>query len=527
MFQLIQGIRFLLFKEYFKIDQMPRKFKNKLSAKILLLLLLTPFGVLSQKMFTPLEKKNFEKPTTYVELAEFVKNIDNQSPLIQVETIGKTVEGREMVVLKFSKSSFGEDKSKTKVLIFAQQHGNEQSGKEGALLLAAGLTKPENSYLFDKMDLALIPVVNADGSEQNKRRNAHDADLNRNHLVMEEPEVIALHRFFDQYLFEVTMDVHEYFPYSSEKWKKYGYRTHSDELIGVNTNCNISQEIRNFSNQVFVPFYRDFLTTRHFSNSIYAPGGPPEMDYIRHSTYDINDGRQSFGIQGTFSLIQEGLNGEDSYKDRIQHRAMGQMTGMRALLEFLYQQAGKIKKMVAQQRKLLLNQKPGSSYSIRMEHVKTGKELAVPVYSYSTGNDSVIMVKDYRPLVKSVENVTRPLGYLVPKSYPELVNWCKRQTLLSEPIPSLKKIKVEQYQVTSIDSIDFERDIIIHPEVKSGEIKTVHPDDFLYFPVHQLKGNILITALEPASELGLVTYSSYAHLVKTGEKFPVLRVVRK
>ena len=28
-----------------------------------------------------------------------------------------------------------------------------------------------------------------------------------------------LHRLFDQYLFEVTMDVHEYFPYG-ETWQK-------------------------------------------------------------------------------------------------------------------------------------------------------------------------------------------------------------------------------------------------------------------------------------------------------------------
>jgi hypothetical protein len=492
-----------------------------------LLLLLIPVSVISQELKSPLEQKNFTEPTNYTELSAFVKQLDEKSPLLQVETIGKTVEGRNIYALKFSKGKFGDDKTKTRVLIFAQQHGNEQSGKEGALLLASELIKPENSYLLDKLDFALIPQINADGAEQNKRRNGHDADLNRNHLILEEPEVIALHHFFDQYLFEVTMDVHEYAPYFSERWKKFGYRCNSDELIGVNTNCNISPQIRNFSNSTFVPFYSEYLTKNKFSNSIYAPGGPPEIDYIRHSTFDINDGRQSFGIQNTFSLIQEGLNGEDVFKDRIERRAKGQMTGMKAVLEFAYQQAKQLKEMVASQRKQLLEEKPGAAYAIQMDHFKTGKQHPLPVYSYSTGNDSVIMVKDYRPLVKSILDIKRPVGYLVPKNQTELIDWSKRHELTVDNVPSLKKFKIEQYQVNSIDSIDFETDIIINPVVSSSVVTTINPDNYVYIPVGQLKGNIVITALEPKSELGLVTYPSYRHLLKTGEKFPVLRVVKK
>jgi hypothetical protein len=493
--------------------------------KLFIFLLLAPMLLMAQALKTPLEKKNFSEPTNYTELSAFVEHL--KSPYLQVETIGKTFESRNIYALKFSKTTFGKDKSKLRILIFAQQHGNEQSGKEGALLLASELLKPENTYLFDKIDFALIPQVNADGSEQNKRRNSHNADLNRNHLILEEPEVIALHRFFDKYLFEVTMDVHEYAPFFSETWKKYGYRCNSDELIGVNTNCNISIEIRNYSNNLFVPFYRDYLTKHNFSNSIYAPGGPPEQDYIRHSTFDINDGRQSFGIQNTFSLIQEGLNGEDVFKDRIERRAKGQMTGMKAVLEFAYQQSATIKTMVTTNRRQLINLKQGTTFAIQMEHVRTGKQHPLPVYSYYTGKDSVIMVNDYRPLVKSISDITRPVGYLIPKNRTELINWSKRHELITSGIPSFKKFGIEQYYVTSIDSIDFETDMIINPTVKISVIDGVNADDYIFIPVNQLKGNLIIAALEPKSELGLVTYSSYRHLINAGEKYPVLRVVKK
>ncbi len=39
---------------------------------------------------------------------------------------------------------------------------NEQSGKEGALLLINELLMPENQYLFDKIDFALVPQMNPD-----------------------------------------------------------------------------------------------------------------------------------------------------------------------------------------------------------------------------------------------------------------------------------------------------------------------------------------------------------------------------
>lgn len=147
---------------------------------------------------TPLEKSQFKKLSSYEEMSEYIRTLDEKSGILKVRVIGTSVENRNIYSMEFSKKDIGKDKSKIKVLFFAQQHGNEQSGKEGALLLAKTLIKPEYSYLFDKIDLVLIPQVNPDGSELNKRRNANNMDLNRNHLIMTEPETNALHTFFDK-----------------------------------------------------------------------------------------------------------------------------------------------------------------------------------------------------------------------------------------------------------------------------------------------------------------------------------------
>ncbi len=483
--------------------------------------------VFAQQIVAPLVKNNYQKVTSYEELTGFIKQLDETNDLLKVETIGQSVQGRNLYALKFSSSEFGKDKSKIKMLFFAQQHGNEQSGKEGALLLAQELLKPENRYLFEKIDFVLIPQVNPDGSEANKRRNGNDMDLNRNHLILTEPETQTLHHFFDNYLFEVNMDVHEYSPYGGE-WEKYGYRKNADVTLGATTNPNVSDKIREFSNTGAVPYVLKSLSINNFSSSVYCPGGPPELDYIRHSTFDVNDGRQSFGIQNTLSFIQEGMNGTDMYIENIKHRSQGQMHGMRAMLEYVYLHKNEIKKTVASSRKALISGKSNPKVSIQSEHVSNGEKLTLQLFSYSTQKDTTVIVSDYRPVVKSVYDVTKPAGYLIPKANKELVEWVGKHAFVTADFKPKKGQKIEQYTINSIDSIDFERDIIVDPNVEttdfSGEITA---SGYLYIPTNQLKGNFIVLALEPKSMLGLVTYKQYEHLLKIGEPFPVLRLMTK
>jgi len=499
---------------------------NQTMKTLLPIFLLCAVTAFAQEIQTPFEKNNFSKATTYNELTAYVQQIGQASSLVKVETIGKSVQGRNIYALKFSTGDFGKDHSKIKVLIFAQQHGNEQSGKEGALLLAKALLKPENIYLFGRIDLVIIPQINPDGSDANQRRNGHEADLNRNHVIMTEPETMALHKLFDTYLFEVTMDVHEYYPYD-ENWMKHGYRKNTEITLGVTTNTNVSAKIRKLSNDKAIPFLKNNLTKNGFSSFVYCPGGPPDINYIRHSTFDINDGRQSLGIQNTLSFIQEGMNGTDSFIENLKRRAGGQMTGMMGLINYSYKNSKKIKKLVADERATLISGQSNPQVSIQSEHVAGGKKLELPVLSLKTGNDLVITVSDYRPVVKSLCDVSKPQGYLIPKTSKPLVDWVGRQALQVVPFDNQYNFKIEQDYISKVDSIDFEGDIVANPTVETREIRlTVNEEDYLFVPTAQLKGNLIVIALEPKSMLGLATYKDFYYLLKKGENFPVLRVVK-
>lgn len=473
---------------------------------------------------TPLENNNYDKLTTYNELVGFITQLNTSSKVLRLWMIGQSVEKRNIYGMLFSTTKFKKDTSKIRVLIFAQQHGDEQSGKEGALILARDLLKPENKYLFDRIDLALIPQVNPDGSEKNIRKNANDIDLNRNHLILTEPETRAVHNLFDKYLFEATMDVHEYYPYT-DSWMNFGYVKNFDEQIGTATNPNVAEEIRNISNNEFLPFMESYLSKRGFSFHNYILGGPPGVELFRHSTYDINDGRQSFGIINSFSFILEGKSGRDSI-DNIQRRAESQAAAMHGFLEFIYQNKNKIKSIVQFERKKFAPFNIGDDVALQLDHIDTGEKLYLPLLSLSTKTDTIITASDYHSKTKSLFDVKRPLGYLIPKNLTEVIEWAKRFKQGLRSIKRFPKYKVEKYFITKIDSINIEGRKVVDPvtivNVQSKEIKV---DDYFFILTNNIRSNIIAIALEPKSMFGLVTYKKFADLLRAGEYYPILRVV--
>lgn len=476
----------------------------------------------AQQLITPLEESNYTRLTSYDELISFLENAVKLNSKLSMDFIAESVEGRKIPSIKISSGEFGTDKEKIKVLIFAQQHGNEPSGKEGALLLIRGFAKEDYDSLLSRIDLIIVPQMNPDGSEKDVRRNGNDADLNRDHLTLLQPETTGLHKLFDEYIPETTMDVHEYFPYS-EDWEIFGYIKKFDEQIGATTNINVSEKIRSYSNKIYFPFIKNYLNEQGFSFQNYILGGPPEQELIRHSTYDINDGRQSFGILNTFSFIQEGLNGRDSIEN-IKRRAEGQATGMLGFLEFIYLNKNEIKNMVEEERAKLVSGNVNDEVAIQLDHVGDGSTLKLNLFSLYSNEDTIITVKDYRPVVKSLFDVKRPSGYLIPKDSIDLVEWANRQNIELTELKNQDNVIIKQYTVASIDSIDFEGDKVVNPTLEINDVSDIDLSKYYYVAMNQLRCNQIVIALEPKSILGLVTYKAFEYLLRNGEPYPILRV---
>jgi len=465
---------------------------------------------------TPLEKSDFQKLTSHQDMMNFIKELSDDSDLMELDTLALSEEGRVIPFIKVSTNEFGKDSSKIKVMIFAQQHGNEQSGKEALINLVKRIYESKLTYVLNKIDLLLIPQLNPDGSELDKRRNGNDVDLNRDHLLLSQPETIALHQLFNKFLPQVTLDIHEYRPFS-KSWDEFGFRKNWDEQFGTLTNINVSEQILDFQKEKFIPYIKNYLEERHFTFNEYVVGGPPNMERMRYSTIDINDGRQSFGILNSMSFILEGLNGRTS-SENIQRRTEGQLRAVLGFLEFVYSNKNEIKNVVEKSREDALNK---SKVAIRLEHVKGDDEKYLTLLNLKTNKDTTLLIENFHSKVISNLDVDKPKGYLIPKKIEKLKTWLDNHGISYEDNHFF--YQADQYTIENyVESIDEELENQ-YPQVSSKRIN-INPNDFYFVPTNQLHTNMLVIALEPQSQIGLIQYDLFKEKLVEDKKYTILRI---
>ncbi len=128
--------------------------------------------------------REFEPFHTYETLSAELKTIAEKYPnLVDLQSAGKTVQGREMWYVRLtSKSSV--TPSKPKVLYISSMHGDEVTGKEMMVYLIRDLlakygNDAATTALLDHSEVFIMPSMNPDGTQKSQRFNANGVDLNR------------------------------------------------------------------------------------------------------------------------------------------------------------------------------------------------------------------------------------------------------------------------------------------------------------------------------------------------------------
>lgn len=463
---------------------------------------------------TPLEKSAFSAYTGNRQLLEFLSSLGGLGAGIEVDFY--TVSGKSMPVVSIAAEKQGDQR--LDVMMLAQLHGNEPSGMEGLLLLIRDFANGKHSHLLDSMNLIILPQCNPWGADHHVRRNESDIDLNRDQLLLSAEESGIIQQIFDKYRPHMTVDFHEYYPFG-RSWMDFGYRRNFDIQLGGPTNINIDTTLRELFDVKALPYVKSELEKQGYSFFEYTLGNFALGERLRHSTVDVNDGRQSFGIAGTFSMIVEGMIGLDSL-DRIEHRAKSQHATALALLKLAWNHKGLIQNRVKQARENLLS--GAEPVSIRQEHFRGENPLHYPLLSVRTGNDTVFIVEEYHPVIKSLLDVDSPKGYLIPKTDSLLAAWLQRSNLyFTEEIA--ESAEIFTYRIKALNRRTDEELENYFPVVDkiAFEQETIH--SYYYVPLNQIYKHKIVTALEPQAMYGLANYPGFKYLL-LNEFFPILRV---
>lgn len=106
---------------------------------------------------------------------------------ISIDTLGYSVEGRPIHLIRIGHGAIP-------VAMWTQMHGNEPTATMAIVDMLRFFTIEDNhlttwkSKVYENISLYIIPMLNPDGAEIFKRRNALDIDLNRDALRLESPE---------------------------------------------------------------------------------------------------------------------------------------------------------------------------------------------------------------------------------------------------------------------------------------------------------------------------------------------------
>ncbi len=475
---------------------------------------------------TPLEASGFSRLTSHGELLAFLEALAEASPRVTLRELGPSVEGRRIPYLEVGLGTFGQDREgKTLVLAFAQQHGNEPSGKEAALQFALELARGDHDALLEGVDLLLVPQVNPDGGERHERQNAGGTDLNRSHLILDGPEVEALRDLFHAWEPEVTVDVHEYYPWS-EAWLEEGWLRLWDVQIGLSTNLNTDPALLELAEAGFLPFALEALEARGFTGHNYVVGSPASL---RYSTTDVNDGRQGFGILNTLSFIFEGKRSEPLAQE-MERRAEGQRIALEALLRFSAREGARIRETVREARArvgpgmgrpfvlAMARQGDGEPLEAPMEEVRRGADGWEP-----TGDTVTAAIGAWFPRVVAERTTPLPAGYLVPAGETGLLELLRRHRVEMTPLDGGETLAVQRLTLIGFTEVELEGPTrLAELRGESGPYTAIPGDHFV--PTAQLRGLLVASALEPASMHGLARYPAFEHLGREGPH-PILRVL--
>lgn len=469
----------------------------------------------------PVERASFTRLTSHDSLAAFLAGLAG-APGMHVERFATSRNGRVLRAVRVtSPARAAPDTALLRVLLFAQQHGDEPSGMEALTLLLAQLASGQERDVLRFVNLLVVPQMNPDGAAVGRRFAADTVDLNRDHALLTAPEVQGLHALARDWDPHVTLDIHEYASFSRD-WTSHGIMKTGDVQLGTLTNPNVPAPLRDVQSGVLLPAIAARMRETGFSFHEYLVGTPGAL--LRRSTTAINDGRQSFGILGMLSFIQEGRKWRTD-TDSLRRRSLAQLAGIRSFLAECGLRAAHIRSLVDDSRRSL-TRITDAPIILRMDHRPGPPAPLIPIRDLRSGKDTLWRASPFHGGMESRLAVSAPASYLVRGESRELLGLLARHAIGTRPVTPGSEVMVEQTTITGVEPDTVEGLPIPRPLLRTERMVVVARAGDVLVPLEDRRSLLAILLLEPHSAWGAGGSPEFRGLLTPGTVFPAMRVPR-
>jgi hypothetical protein len=429
----------------------------------------------------------------------FLAGLAGDGAPMRLGRLGRSTEGRDIPIVWFGDDGASDRTAagRPTIWLIAQQHGNEPAGGEAMLALAAALATGELAPLLGRLNIVIVPRVNVDGAAADRRVLASGSDANRDHLLLSQPEVRALHAAMRATPPDVVFDHHEFSV--GKRWvEKFNGLQGSDVMILEATNPSIGKDLSAIAHDLYRPALEAAILQAGLSSFDYVTTDSVTADK-RVSLGGTAPGiaRNAFGLGGAVAYLIEtrgvGIGLQDFERRVTTHYLLA-----KAVLEASAADSAGLRRRVAAARAataadrsdLIITHEAGErDIDLPLLDAESGAPMPVPV--------RLIDSRDIRP----IDVRSRPVGYLVMRGAAEVAERLGLNNVTVRHVASAGVAAVEAYAVErtgsakSRNAINPDQSVRVEVSAKLIDV----PAGTLFVAMAQPAAGIVAAALEPDS----------------------------
>ena len=483
----------------------------------------------TNQWITPAEQSNFELTPNYVETIGWLTKLDIASPLIKMITIGKSVEGRNIVMIIASSEknvtpASLQKSGKPLLLVQAGIHAGEIDGKDAGLLLLRDIAFGGKKELLNKVNLLFIPILNVDGHERSSpynrpnqrgpqnmgwRTNAQNYNLNRDYTKLDTKEIRSVIKVMNDYNPDLYLDLHvtdgaDYqYDITYGSVGKEGYSPMISEWIETKFTPTINNGLINMGH---IP--GPLLNARNYRD--FSQGN---IDWIGSPRFS-----NCYGNLRHIAAILVENHSLKPYKQRV----LGTYVLLENAMKLLATDGGKLKASIQIDRNRR-EQKIPITWKVPINIDSTPKAMLDSMnflgieskllkstvtntnYVAWLGKPMNTKVANYKT-TEPVDWLTRPKGYWIPALCDEVIKRLQlhgiKMTITTKPSEALVemyRIKDAKFENDDHSTLPFEGHIQVHGTPMLEQHKQIFSTGSAYISTDQPLGDLAMILLEPSS----------------------------
>lgn len=504
------------------------------------------------------EKSNFESTSREADVNEFIQEISKTSPIIKVETLAVSTEGRQiplMIIADPMIESPAQLAHDPRVVFYIQAniHAGEVEGKEASLMFARELLSGTKKELPKNVIFLICPNFNPDGNEaistQNRthqngpkngvglRSNGQMLDINRDAIKLETPEMSGLLKnVLLKWDPQIMVDCHT------------TNGSYHEEPVTFSWMMNAAgdRSLTKYMEKQMMPTVANILRDRYkVENCFYGEFidmKNPEKgweEYASEPRYLTN----YIGVRNRLAILNENYVYAD-YKSRV----LGCYGLLQAIADYCTTHSTEIKRLISEtdQRTIARGNNPAPADSFPIEYIGKPIEERVTIKTYEVdvvkdadGNEDYVKTDrkktvqvPYIATYEATKSVKFPYAYLFTLSDPVAINLLQKHGIKVGRLTKAEKLEVESFRMTDLKPEKrLNQGHYLHSATGSWQkVKTEFKTGTYIIRTAQPLANLAAYLLEPQTNDGLLTWNFLdRYLLPQWEKgfnpYPVYKII--